>query len=140
MTSNNFSGIPLTSVATCVGNSSLLCDNLVVQACVGSNSITCACVNSPIPCATTAYSLCSNNPLAYKPFAIAAGCNAPLLCNNNVSTGSNTIVDDAMQICSTSQPYVINFVYIVMFFIFVIILVVITTRIFVYRSKPTTTV
>lgn len=128
--STPFSEPSLTTTLNCIGNSSSSCDELVTKACVGSNSITCACVNSPVPCATTSYSLCSNNPLAYKPYNLPIGCSAPLACTNTISTSSNTLVDETMQICSAEQPVIFNLIYIVLFFVIVAILVVITTIIF----------
>lgn len=128
-----FSGPAIASLSSCVGNPSAACDTQVVQACVNSNSITCACVNSPIPCATTSYALCSNNPSAYKPTnSSMLACTAPVTCTNTVSAGSNTLVDESIQICSAEQPIVFNTIYIVMFIIVIGLLTIITTFIFVW--------
>ena len=129
-----FSGPEITSISSCIGNSSLMCDALVTKACVGSNSISCACVNSPVPCATTSYSLCSNNPNAYKPTNVTSACNAPVACTNTVSAGTNTLIDESIQICSAEQPIVFNTIYIVMFIVVVGLLTIITTFIFVWYT------
>jgi len=128
--STPFSDPPLASTINCVGNSSLSCDEIVEKACVGSNSITCACVNSPVPCATTSYALCSNNPLTYKTYNVPSSCSAPLLCTNSISTSSNTLVDETTQICSAEQPIIFNVLYISLFFVFIAFLVVVTAIIF----------
>ena len=130
-----FSGAQIASLSLCIGNSSLTCDALVAQACVGSDSVNCACVNSPIPCATTSYSLCSNNPLAYKPTNVPTSCTAPLSCANTISSGSNTLIDETIQICSAEQPVVFNTLYIVLFFVVIALLTFITTIIFINHTK-----
>lgn len=129
-----FSGPPISSISGCIGNPSEACDTNVAQACVGSNSINCACINSPIPCATTSYSLCSNNPSAYKPISVPVSCTAPITCTNTISTGSNALVDETMQICSAEQPIIFNMLYIVLFFVIIALLTFITTIIFVRHT------
>lgn len=130
---SSFSGAQITAAISCTSSPSEACDATVAALCIGadSNSITCACINSQIPCAKTSYSVCSNNPLAYKPYASSTYCTAPLTCTNTITANTNTLVDDTMQICSAEQPIVFNMVYVVLFFVFVAILVIITTVILV---------